>query len=137
MIFTTDLQTVNSLLELIYFLNILDRLILTSSIFWSTNSHSSDPGCGGGGPVGSSGSGSGSGSGVFFLPEPLPLDLGEDPLLPFLGLPPSDFLGLPPRFGDPLFSRFSLPFSFGDLLLDSFEEDLDPFLPEPTKWMID
>lgn len=52
----------------------------TCSIFWSTNSHSSEPGSGGGGPVGTSGSGSGSGSGVF-LPFPDPFfDLGEDPV---------------------------------------------------------
>ena len=52
--------------------------LYTSSMFSSTNSHASDPGCGGGGPAGTSGSGSGSGSGVFFLPDPF-LDLGEDP----------------------------------------------------------
>ena len=48
---------------------------------WSTYSHSSDPGCGGGVPGGTSGSGSGSGSGVFpFLPD-LPRfgDLGVEP----------------------------------------------------------
>ena len=50
------------------------------------------------------------------------------PLLPFFPLSP--FLGVAERFGDPLLSRF---LSLGDLLLDSFEEDLEPFLPEPGK----
>jgi hypothetical protein len=49
----------------------------TSLTARSANVHSSEPGSGGGGPVGSCGSGSGSGSGVFpFFPEPF-LPFGE------------------------------------------------------------
>ena len=50
------------------------------------------------------------------------------PLLPFLAL--STFFPLAERLGDPLLSLF-LSLSLGDLLRDSLEEALEPFLPDP------